>query len=476
VNEIPLCVDLDGTFLQTDTLHEGIILLAKRRPLFLLALPFWWMRGRAHLKREVTKRVDFDIGTLPVNRAFLDYLEKERNGGRRIVLVTAADESLAHAVSRHFPIFEGGVLSSDGTSNLSGKEKADVLKDRFGKSNFDYAGNAWVDLPVWAAARHAIVVNADSRTLREARKIATIETVFDRTPKNRIVAFWRALRVHQWSKNVLLFIPLLGAHKWNDPQKIKFVLLGFVSFCLCASSVYVLNDLLDLTSDRRHPRKRLRVFASAALPIGAGVFMAPLLLLAALSIAVFLPLGFLVVFALYYVLTLSYSLCLKQIELIDVFVLTSLYGLRILAGGFAGTVEVSNWLLVLSLFLFLSLAFAKRFTELRSARLRNHTEIAGRGYSPADDETVNQMGVASGYIAVVILALYVTNPIVTELYLRPLNLLLACPLLLYWISRVWLLARRGELHEDPVVFAFTDRQSWVIALGLMLVVMASGPR
>jgi 4-hydroxybenzoate polyprenyltransferase len=476
VTGTPLCVDLDGTLLQTDTLHEGALLLLKKQPLALLKIPIWLIGGRAALKREITRRIEFDIATLPVNEQFLEYLVNEHKSGRHIILVTAADERVAQAIAGRFEIFNG-LLSSDGASNLSGEDKAAALSERFGRNQFDYAGNAPVDLPVWAAARRAIVVNAGPRTLREAKKVATVEAVFEASPKNRIVDVWRALRVHQWSKNFLLFIPLLGAHKWNDPQKVKSVVLAFVCFNLCASSVYILNDLLDLTSDRRHPSKRLRAFASGKVPISTGVFIAPLLLIAAFSLAVgFLPWAFVAIFAFYYVLTFSYSLRLKQIALIDVFVLASLYGLRILAGGFAGQVAVSDWLLVLSLFLFLSLAFVKRFTELGSARLRNRTEITGRGYSLGDDGGVSQMGVASGYIAVVILALYITNPLVTQLYLRPMNLLLACPLLLYWISRIWLLARRQELHEDPVVFAFTDRQSWLIGLGLILVVFASGPR
>jgi hypothetical protein len=385
MTDIPLCVDLDGTLLATDTLHEGALLLLKKQPLALLNIPIWLSGGRANLKREITRRVDFDVATLPVNENFLEYLQKEHCGGRQIILVTAADQSMAEAIAQHFQIFSG-VLSSDGANNLSGNRKAAMLEERFGRNKFDYAGNASVDLPVWAAARRAVVVNADSRTLREARKLATVETVFEASPKSRFVAFWHALRPHQWTKNLLVFIPLLGAHQWNDPQKIKSAFLAFVSFSLCASSVYVLNDLLDLTSDRRHPSKRFRVFASGKLPISVGVLTAPVFLIAAFSLAmVFLPWQFSAAFAVYYALTVSYSLRLKRIELIDVFVLAALYGLRILAGGFADDLMVSDWLLVLSLFLFLSLAFVKRFTELKNARMLSQTEIAGRGYSLVDD-------------------------------------------------------------------------------------------
>jgi 4-hydroxybenzoate polyprenyltransferase len=240
--------------------------------------------------------------------------------------------------------------------------------------------------------------------------------------------------------------------------------------------VYVLNDLLDLTSDRHHPNKRLRPFASGKLPVSWGIIASPVLFLAGFGLALRLPAAFVGTFVLYYAMTLLYSLRLKQIELVDVFVLGSGYGLRMLAGGFAGQVPVSDWLLVFSLFLFLSLAFAKRFTELKIVNHEDGRRMLGRGYDVGDRETINKMGIASGYIAVVIFALYITNPLVTQLYLRPLNLLLACPLLLYWISRVWLLAQRGLLHEDPIVFAFTDKQSWLVVAGLGLVVWASGPK
>jgi 4-hydroxybenzoate polyprenyltransferase len=284
------------------------------------------------------------------------------------------------------------------------------------------------------------------------------------------------VRPHQWAKNALLFLPLLGAHAWNQPHKLRLVSLAFVAFSLCASSVYVLNDLFDLSSDRRHPTKQGRPFASGGLPISWGVILCGALLASAVAVAITLPWAFVAVFCAYYLITLSYSLRLKKFSLIDVFVLAALYGLRVLAGGVVGNIPVSDWLLVFCLFLFFSLALAKRFTEIKTMVRGSETAVAGRGYEIADAEVIAKMGIASGYIAVVILALYVTNPAVAELYSRPSFLLLACPALMYWVSRIWLLAERGRLHDDPIVYAFTDKQSWLVVLAVVIAVLGASPK
>lgn len=474
MKDIPLCVDLDGTLLQTDTLHESVLLLFKNKPLLLARIPGWLLVGRAHLKWEVSRCVGLDVSLLPVHAEFLEYLKSEHSGGRKLILVTAADASVGNAVAERFGFFNQ-VISSDGETNLSGRKKATALEQRFGNKNFDYAGNEQADLPVWAAARRAIVVAPNARTLRQARSQGNVEKIFER-PGGIPRLMLRALRIHQWAKNLLLFIPLLGAHRWNDPAKLRTVLLAFAAFCLCASSVYLLNDLLDLEADRYHPTKRSRPFASGRLSLKWGVFGAPLFLIAGILLALLMSWEFAVTFALYYCLTLGYSLRFKQVAIVDVFVLTSLYGIRVLAGGYAAQVPVSDWLLVFSLFLFLSLAFAKRFTELKAVQQGNSEKLKGRGYQIGDEELVSSMGVGSGYLAVLVLALYITNPLVTQLYQRPSSLLLACPLMLYWISRVWFLAHRHLLHADPIVFALTDRQSWLICAVILLIGMAALPR
>jgi 4-hydroxybenzoate polyprenyltransferase len=318
------------------------------------------------------------------------------------------------------------------------------------------------------------VVNAGDRLAQKARALGDVEKVFEKDP-GHISDLFRVLRVHQWCKNFLLFAPLLGAHRWKDVSRLSQVLIAFVAFCLCASSVYVLNDLVDLESDRSHPRKCHRAFAAGRIPLSQGFIGATLLLAASFLIALSLSRSFVITFATYYVLTLLYSLRLKQIPILDVLVLASLYGVRVIAGGYAAQVEVTDWLLALSTFLFVSLAFAKRFTELQWARQANRSDLKGRGYRAGDAQLISGMGISSGYLSVLVLALYITHPAVTQLYRRPTTLWLACPVVLYWISRLWLLAHRDALHDDPIIFALKDKQSWLICLILLAITVAASP-
>jgi len=471
---IPLCVDMDGTLLRTDTLLESILVLLKRSPLALLQLPFWVLRGRATFKQEITRRAPLNAASLPLSPELVAHLRVEHQAGRRLLLVTGADKEIGLVVGEHLGLFEE-VLGSNGTINLSGRHKAEFLVERFGKRGFDYAGNAPVDLAVWAEARKAIVVNGDQGLVRKAESVCEVDKVFP-PPAAGLKTWLAALRVHQWTKNLLIFVPLLGAHQWSNIPKFGAAALAFLAFSVCSSSVYLLNDLFDLEADRHHPTKRRRPFASGHLPVLSGMIAAPVLLAISILIALALPLGFGITFAAYYILTFLYSLRLKQLELIDVLSLAALYSLRVLAGGYAAQVAVSDWLLVFSIFIFLSLAFVKRFTELQQVQRDNSFSIKGRGYRVSDLELISTMGVGSGYLAVLVLALYVTNPLVTELYRRPAALWLACPVLLYWISRVWLLAHRGLLHEDPIVFALKDKQSWLVCLLLLIVGAVAVPK
>ncbi len=470
---VPLCVDLDGTLLKTDLLWESLLRLLKHNPLYLLLLPFWWLRGRAHLKAHIAARVSVDAATLPYHQPLLDSLRAEQRQGRPIFLVTASDSRLAQSVADHLGLFNE-VLASDGHTNLRGKRKLAELAARFGGSGFDYAGNSSVDLPVWAHARQAIVVNASARLAARARRCAKVSDVFPAS-QSRWWLFVQALRPHQWVKNLIIFVPLVTSHRLTQwPQALDAV-LAFVAFCLCASGAYILNDLFDLESDRHHPVKRLRPFASGDLPLPVGMIALPLLLGAGALLACELALGFAAVLGVYLVLTTSYSWRLKQVVLLDVLCLAALYTLRLLAGHEATGIRYSFWLLVFSMFIFLSLALVKRFLELQAARQQNQNEIKGRGYAAGDLELVASLGSSSGYLAVLVLALYVNSQDAQELYRHATLLLLICPLLLYWISRVWLIAHRGQMHGDPIVFALKDRVSYLIgALTLAVLWLATG--
>jgi 4-hydroxybenzoate polyprenyltransferase/phosphoserine phosphatase len=466
---LPLCVDLDGTLLRTDSLHEALVSALRRAPWIAFALPFWLLRGRAAFKREVARRAELDPALLPYDPGVLELIRAERGKGRRIVLATAADESIAQAVARHLGLFDE-VVASDGTHNLKGAGKASALRERFGERGFDYVGDSRADHAPWSAAAVAYVCG-DARTARRLegqgmRVVAVARTSGLRWPLLRV------LRTHQWMKNLLVFVPVVTAHRLQDALAVRSACLAFAAFCLAASGAYVLNDLADLDHDRRHVHKRRRAFAAGELPLWTGVLLAPILLAAAFALSMPLTPAFRLELAVYVGATMAYSLWLKRIVLVDVFTLAALYGVRILAGAAAIPVPVSHWLLVFSLFLFLSLALAKRYAELAALARRDGSDAPGRGYRTADLPLVGLMGVACGQLSVLVFALYITSADVRMLYAHPLVLWLACPVLLYWIARVWLFAYRGELHEDPLVFALRDRVS--VGLGLATLAVLVG--
>jgi 4-hydroxybenzoate polyprenyltransferase len=379
------------------------------------------------------------------------------------VLVTAAHCSTARRIAEHLELFDD-VIATERDVNLKGQSKRDELVRRFGHRGFDYAGNAAIDVPVWSAARSAIVVNCPRRVA--SRVACPPERVLDRQ-RSFALRLVSAIRVRQWVKNLLIFMPMLLAWRFDEPRLVLQAVLAFVSFSFGASAIYVLNDLLDLAPDRTHPTKCRRPFASGDLPLWVGVLAAPSLAVVSLAIGAFLPPHYLPVLLVYFALTSAYSMALKRVVLIDVLLLAALYSLRITAGSAATGVPVSEWLLAFSLFIFLSLGGVKRYVELhrnqREAKGDVERLVPGRGYLPSDLAIILQMGLSSGYMAVLVLALYVSSESVTVLYHRPALLWFVCPLLLYWISRVWMLAHRGRLREDPVMFAVRDRVTWLVA-------------
>jgi 4-hydroxybenzoate polyprenyltransferase len=464
--ERALCVDLDGTLIRSDLLLESLMLLIKRNPLYLFLAPLWLLRGKAVLKAEIAARVELDPEALPYNREFLQWLTAQHAAGRSLWLCTAADEKLAARVATHLGIFRG-VLASNGSENLAGASKAARLVEQFGRGGFDYCGNERRDVHVWREAGGAIVVQGSHRLVQQvARSVPVIEHYPRRVSVLRSTL--RALRPHQWAKNALILVPLLAAHRIADQQAQLQVFLALVTFCLCASSVYLLNDLLDLQADRAHPRKSRRPFAAGHLSILTGMWLVPALLVAAVLIAMLLPPRFQLVLATYYALTLAYSFALKGLVLIDAMALAGLYTLRIIAGAAAVSVPLSFWLLLFSVFLFLSLALVKRFAELDSLRRQMRLKAVGRGYHVEDLPILQSLGAAAGYLSVLVLALYINSPDIEALYRRPKVIWLLCVLMLYWVSRVWMCAQRGRMHDDPVVFALKDRVS--IAIGVLAAV------
>lgn len=473
VTDLPLVVDLDGTLLRTDLLLESGLAHLRERPLRCLDPVLWLLRdGKAGLKQRLAEVTNLDITALPYEPAVIALIRQARSQGRPVILATASHRTLAERIADHLGLFDA-VLASDGITNLAGGRKQAALVARFGEGGFDYAGNARDDLPVWQSAREAIVVNPDPGVTRRLRS---------RTPAMRIVRAapatatdWiNALRLHQWLKNLLLFVPLFAAHKLGEPGLLALGVFAFIVFGLCASSVYVLNDLLDLAADRQHPSKRERPFASGRLSPRTGMLLAPLLLAIAFGLATSaLPGAFVTVLGAYYVLTLAYSLRLKRYLMVDVIALALLYTLRIVAGAAALGIPLSFWILAFSMFMFLSLALVKRYSELHRTQALQTGRDFGRGYLPADLGMIASLGGSAGFMAVLVLALYINDLNDGTAYRHPQLIWLACPLLLFWVGRTWLLTRRGEMDEDPVIFAMRDRTSLFVGALFGLVFWAA---
>lgn len=460
---LPLCVDLDGTLIQTDSLLESCLRLISQRPLMLFLLPLWLLCGKAGFKHKVSKYAELSADSLPFNTELLKYLTHQRLHNRHLVLVTAANKKIAEAVASHLNIFDE-ILASDQTHNLSGKNKARTLVDKFGEKGFVYAGNANIDLDVWKHSAAAIVVNGTETLTNKAKKITLVEKVFPAEEKNRLKIFLKAIRIHQWTKNLLIFTALVLSHNWHNGESIQFSLLAFFSFCFAASSIYLINDLIDLEDDRKHKIKKYRPLAAGTLSIKSAILITPILLSLSFYFASLINLNFIYVLTAYLLLTTAYSLFLKPIALLDVITLTSLYTIRIIAGAIAINVPLSSWLLAFSMFIFLSLALIKRYSELQNLILQGSSKSVSRGYHVNDLPVVILFGICSGYISVLVLVFYTHDLQAGTLYSSPEWLWSVAIAVLYWISRMWLLTFRGNMNEDPVLFAIHDRNSYIVSL------------
>lgn len=463
---IPLAVDLDGTLTHTDTLHESALLLLRKSPLSAFQMLIWLMDGKAKLKSEIANRVILNPETLPYNLELLSWLKEQKIIGRRLILCSATNQSIANSVASHLGIFDD-VIASDDKLNIASANKRKALEANFGEKGYDYAGNAAADIEVWKGARKAIVVNANRFVVQRAHKASEVEKVISSTQR-QITHWLKALRVHQWLKNLLLFVPLLAAHQLSNAQALETLILAFISFSTCASMVYIINDLLDLESDRQHPRKRNRPFAAGIVPVSSGAILAPLLGAMSLALALVVGPAFFACLIVYFTATTVYSFALKRFELIDCLTLAGLYTLRIIAGAAAVNIPLSFWLLAFSIFIFLSLAFVKRYAELEVQAAQCKATAHGRGYRVADTTLIQSLGVTSGYASIVVLALYLNSETVINLYTHPQMIWLTIPLMLFWISRMWMKAHRGQMHDDPIVFAIKDKTSLVVGLLLAM--------
>lgn len=464
-----LVCDLDGTLIKTDMLFESVFLLIKSNPLYILILPFWLIKGKQILKNEINKRVEITPNLLPFNQDVIEFIKNRKNSYEKVVLVSASNIEIVKKIGNYLNIFDE-IHGSDNNTNLKGINKKNFLDLKYGENNYSYIGDSKADIVIWKSSNEKFIVNNSN-----SKKISQIkfDEIIGEKSLSTLKLIFKEIRVYQWVKNLLIFIPALMAHI-TDIYIYKELFYSFFSFSLLASSVYVLNDLLDLNADREHPRKRKRPFASGNLSLLYGFILLPILIISSFSISIiYLPNNFTIVLLLYYIITNLYSFKLKRIEVIDIITLGVLYTIRIIAGGASINVEITPWLLAFSMFLFISLALLKRYTELLSMIQENKQIAKGRAYSVDDIDIVRSFGTSSSYLAILVFALYVNSDQVKLLYSQPIYMWLVAVLLLYWITRIWFLAHRGKMTDDPIVFTGKDITSWLIGLIIGIIVIIS---
>lgn len=466
----PLVLDLDGTVVRGNLLVETALAFLKQYPWKIFMLFVWMLRGRAELKQQLAQRANVDVEALPLNDELLAYAAEQVGQGRKVYIATAADIAIANKVAARIP-FVSDVIASDGRTNLKGSTKAAALSERF-PNGFDYAGDASADLPVWRAAKQAIIVEAAPSVVAAARTFADITKIFPRPAPWK--ALIKCLRPHQWAKNALVFVPLVLSGKLGDMTAVLATCAAFLAMSFVASATYVVNDIVDLADDRRHWSKRERPLASGRLSLLAGAAAVPLGLAAGFGLAILAGWGVVLATTLYLVSTLAYSLKLKKLPILDGFTLASLFTLRLGAGILASGAPASPWLLVFSMFLFASLSFAKRYTEVARVIERGGTEVRGRGYKAVDLPLILAVGISTGMCAVLILVLYIINDAFRQSFYGNTIWLWGFPIVLFlFVCRIWLMCQRGQMNDDPVVFAVRDRPSLALAASLMMCFVAA---
>jgi 4-hydroxybenzoate polyprenyltransferase len=465
-----LVVDLDGTLTPTDTLVESIVALVRQSPLNLLRLPSWVLKGRAAFKEATSARSAIAFDHLPYDETFLSYLREEKAKGREIILATAAHQSVAQGVSDHLGLFDR-VIATHADKNLKGKAKLEAIREAVGEP-FVYAGDSRADLPIWEASKAAVLVGASPSTAEAVRRDVPIEREFSR-PRAGFGVWVRALRVHQWLKNLLLFVPLMTAFALLEPGKLIYTAIGFLGFSFMASATYIVNDLLDLENDRVHLRKRTRPFASGAMPIQHGLILAGASLTLGLALSLMVSPAFLGMLFVYLVMTSLYSWVLKEHVLMDVVMLALLYTVRILAGTVASGVPTSAWLLAFSVFIFLSLALVKRCAELVSLAQNQMEAPKGRDYRVGDLVVLWPLGIGTAVSAVVVFGLFISAPETQKSYATPELLWLVAIALIYWLARLWVKTSRGDMDDDPIVYAIMDFGSRVTVAAMIAVMLVA---
>lgn len=465
---IPLCVDLDGTLIKSDTIIESTLLAIKSKPIIFFLLFFWILNGKNYFKKRITNIATPNPEILTYNVEVINFIKEEQAKGRQIILTTATTQNIANSISEYLNMFDLVISSTDNFNNRS-KNKSQILIDKFGFKNFDYIGNGYADLEVWKSSRNALVVSDNKSLIANAGKISEVTKIFKPTNKSKIQLLIKQLRVFQWLKNILIFIPFILAHKFGNTSVYLTSILGFLSFSFLSSFVYIVNDLLDIESDRNHHTKSKRPIASSELSIPFAFTVGLILCISSFAISIFvLKSTFTLYLLAYLILTSSYSIKLKKIFVIDILTLSILYTLRLMAGADLTYAPISKWLLAFSVFIFLSLSIIKRYTEILNAVKDRKENIMGRAYEISDINLLQSMGITSGLISVLVFILYIFSPEVIMLYGQPSFLMPVILIILYWIIRIWFLAQRGLVDEDPIIFTAKDKQSYLITFLIVL--------
>ncbi len=465
-------VDLDGTLIKTDLLFESALKFIKKNPLNIFLIFIWLLGGKSNLKHNLANRIEIDPESLPYQNQLLGYLKERKSNGASLILATASHAKYANSIAQHLGIFDN-IIATDAQHNMKGTRKLEEIKIVAKGSSFSYAGDNKADRPIWQAATGNIFVNAPKSDIEHANANNKTEKIIETRDVRPFNAFVKEMRLHQWAKNALIFVPLFAAHEYGNPALFLNVVLAFISFSLCASGVYFLNDLLDISADRQHKTKKNRPLASGDLSIPLGAVGALLLPIVAFLIAiVFLSTNFVIVLGIYLLITNAYSFFLKTVSTADVMTLAVLYTMRVVAGSAATGIILSSWLMAFSIFVFVSLAYLKRYIEL-SALQGDGNQTHGRGYSAADSETMFALGISNVTASVLVLAFYINDDEVTKLYSTPEILWALCLLILYWGNRIWVGARRGKISDDPVVFAIKDKVSRMVVILFVLVAVAA---
>lgn len=461
-----LFVDLDGTLIKSDLLFECLVPIIKNYFYALFLAPFWLLKGKAYLKDKFSDLVSINPEILPYNNNVLEYIRKEKENGSKIILATASNIKLAKSISDYLGIFDD-VIASSKEENLKGKNKLNKIKLYIENNNinkeFSYIGDSEADVKIFNETNIPIVVG-NKNVFNKIKSKNDKTTFVDGENDFSLKKFFKMIRTYQWVKNFLIFLPLILAHKFLDVNLLLKALVAFFSFSFLASSVYIINDIMDVESDRIHPSKKNRPIASGAVKISSALKVAFILMPLSFIISIFLGKEFLFVLLTYFITTSCYSFYLKKIMLVDILILSLLYTVRMFAGGVALNIYLSPWLFMFSMFFFFSLACAKRYSELYAVRNNLQDEIKGRGYQAQDLEQIQIFGSSSGYIAILIFALYIQSDISMKLYKTPSFFWALCPIMLYWISRVWLLSHRGQMTQDPIIFALKDKVSYVVLI------------